>query len=76
MIQEFYNIGGEVYFINDEQKIVSGYITEIFYNARREANSDGFSSPFREAVYYVIDDQFRRNGKFVFKTKDELINSL
>ena len=76
MIQELFNINSEVYYINDEQKIANGYITEICYNARREANSDGFSPPFREAVYYVIDDQFRRNGKFVFKTKDELINSL
>ena len=76
MIQELFNINSEVYFINDEQKIASGYITEICYNAKRVANSDGFSSPFREAVYYVIDEQFRRNGKFVFKNRDELINSL
>ena len=73
---EFFGIGSEVYFINDEHKVTWGYITGISYEARREGNSDGFSAPVRETVIYIIDNKFRRNGKFVFKTREELIKSL
>lgn len=73
---ELFGIGAEVYFINDEQKVTWGYITGISYEARREGNSDRFSAPVRETTIYIIDNKFRRNGKFVFRTKGELLNSL
>ena len=76
MKREFFGINSEVYFINDEQKITWGYITGISYEAKKSGNSDGFSDPVHETVIYVIDNQFRRNGKFVFKTKGELLDSL
>ena len=73
---EFFGIGSEVYFINDEQKITCGYITEICYNAKRISSPYGHSCWIRETVSYVIDNQFQRNEKFIFKTREELIKSL
>lgn len=73
---EVYSIGSEVFFINDKQKIDSGYITEVYFEMKRSANSDGYSSPITQNTDYVIDDKFRRNAKFVFKSRKELIESL
>lgn len=76
MIREFFSIGSEVYFINDDQKIGCGYITEICYSAKKESSYDGWSNPVRETVHYVIDGKFRRKGEFVFRSRKELIDSL
>ena len=77
MKREFYGIGSEVYFINDEQKVDWGRITGIDYNVREVPNScGGFSSPYRESTFYMIDDKYRRKGEFVFKSREELIKSL
>ena len=73
---DFYSIGSEVYFINDKQKVDCGYITGIEYEAKRISNSDGYSTPILETAEYTIDGKYRRDGKFIFKTRDELINSL
>ena len=73
---EFHNIGSEVCFIDNNQKITSGYITEVDFNMKKAPNSDGYSSPITQNTVYVIDDKFRRNAKFVFKSRKELIESL
>lgn len=73
---EFHSIGSEVYFIDNNQKITSGYITEVDFNMKKAPNSDGYSSPFMQNTVYMIDDKFRRNAKFVFKSRKELIESL
>lgn len=73
---EVYNIGSEVYFIDNNQKITSGYITEVDFNMKKAPNSGGYSSPFTKNTVYMIDDKLRRNAKFVFKSRKELIESL
>ena len=73
---EVHSIGSEVYFINDKQKIESGYITEVYIEMKRTANSDGYSSPITQYISYVIDDKYRRNEKFVFDSRKDLIDSL
>ena len=73
---EFYNIGSEVCFIDNNQKIVYGYVSEIDFNMKKTPNSDGYSSPITQNTVYVIDDKFRRNAKFVFASRKELIESL
>jgi hypothetical protein len=73
---EVYSIGSEVYFIDNNQKIACGYITEVDFNMKKAPNSDGYSSPFTQNTVYVIDDKFRRNAKYVFKSRKELIESL
>ena len=73
---EVHSIGNEVYFINDKQKVDSGYVTEVYFEMKREANSDGYSSPITQNTVYVIDDKYRRNAKFVFDTRKDLIDSL
>ena len=73
---EVYSIGSEVYFIDNNQKITSGYITEIDFNMKKAPNSDGYSYPFTQDTVYMIDDKFRRNAKFVFTSRKELIESL
>lgn len=73
---EVYSIGSEVYFIDNNQKITYGYITEVDFNMKKAPNSDGYSSPFTKNTVYMIDDRFRRNAKFVFKSRKELIESL
>lgn len=76
MIREFFSIEDSVYFINDQQKIACGYISEVFYNAKEDTNSGGFPPRVNETVEYVIDGKFRRNGRFVFKSRNDLIDSL
>lgn len=73
---EVYSIGSEVFFINDKQKIDFGYITEVYFEMKRSANSDGYSSPITQNTVYVIDDKYRRNAKFVFYSRKDLIDSL
>ena len=73
---EFYSIGSEVCFIDNNQKIAYGYVSEIDFNMKKAPNSDGYSSLFTQNTVYVIDDKFRRNAKFVFKSRKELIESL
>ena len=73
---EFHNIGSEVYFIDNNQKITSGYITEVDFNMKKAPKSGGYASPFTQETVYMIDDKFRRNAKFVFKSRKELIESL
>lgn len=73
---EVYSIGSEVFFINDKQKIDSGYITEVYFEMKRSANSDGYSSCIKQEINYVIDDKHRRKAAFVFESRKELIDSL
>ena len=73
---EVHGIGSEVFFINDKQKIDFGYVTEVYFEMKRTANSDGYSSPITQNTVYVIDDKYRRNAKFVFDSRKELIDSL
>ena len=73
---EVHSIGSEVFFINDKQKIDSGYITEVYFEMKRSANSDGYSSPITQYISYVIDGRFRRKAEFVFESRKELIDSL
>ena len=73
---EVYGIGSEVYFIDNNQKITCGYITEIDFNMKKAPNSNEYSSPVTQNTVYVIDDKFRRNAKFVFKSRKELIENL
>lgn len=76
MTVEFYSIGEDVYFINDEQKVVCGHITEIEYNAKKNPNSDGYSSLLKETIVYTIDHKYRRQERFVFKSRNKLIDNL
>ena len=73
---DVHGIGREVFFINDKQKIDFGYVTEVYFEMKRTANSDGYSSPITQNTVYVIDDKYRRNAKFVFDSRKELIDSL
>ena len=73
---EVYSVGSEVYFINDKQKVDSGYVTEVYFEMKRGTNSDGYSSPITQNTFYVIDDKYRRNAKFVFDSRKDLIDSL
>lgn len=73
---EVHSIDNEVYFINDKQKVDSGYVTEVYFKMKRETNSDGYSSPITQNTVYVIDDKYRRNAKFVFDSRKDLIDSL
>lgn len=73
---EVHSIGNEVYFINDKQKVDSGYVTEVYFEMKKETNSDGYSSPITQNTVYVIDDKYRRNAKFVFDSRKDLIDSL
>lgn len=73
---DVHGIGSEVFFINDKQKIDFGYVTEVYFEMKRTANSDGYSSPITQNTVYVIDDKYRRNAKFVFDSRKELIDSL
>lgn len=59
---ETHNIGSEVYFINDKQKVDSGYVTEVYFEMKRGTNSDGYSSPITQNISYVIDGRFRRKA--------------
>lgn len=73
---EVHGIGSEVFFINDKQKIDFGRVTEVYFEMKRTANSDGYSSPITQDTVYVIDDKYRRNAKFVFDSRKDLIDSL
>ena len=73
---EVHSIGSEVFFINDKQKIDFGYVTEVYFEMKRTANSDGNSSPITQNISYVIDGRFRKKAEFVFESRKELINSL
>lgn len=73
---EVHSIGSEVFFINDKQKIDSGYITEVYFEMKKTGNSDGYSSSITQDTVYVIDDKYRRNAKFVFDSRKDLIDSL
>lgn len=73
---EVHGIGSEVFFINDKQKIDFGRVTEVYFEMKRTANSDGYSSPITQYTVYVIDDKYRRNAKFVFDSRKDLIDSL
>lgn len=73
---DVHGIGSEVFFINDKQKIDFGRVTEVYFEMKRTANSDGYSSPITQNTVYVIDDKYRRNAKFVFDSRKELIDSL
>lgn len=73
---EVHGIGSEVFFINDKQKIDFGRVTEVYFEMKRTANSDGYSSPITQNTVYVIDDKYRRNAKFVFDSRKDLIDSL
>ena len=73
---EVHGIGSEVFFINDKQKIDFGRVTEVYFEMKRTANSDGYSSPITQNTDYVIDDKYRRNEKFVFDSRKDLIDSL
>ena len=73
---EVHGIGSEVFFINDKQKIDFGRITEVYFEMRRQSNSDGYSSPITQNISYVIDGSFRRKAEFVFESRKELIDSL
>ena len=73
---EVHSIGNEVYFINDKQKVDSGYVTEVYFEMKKETNSDGYSSPITQNTVYVIDDKYRRNAKFVFDSRKDLIDNL
>ena len=73
---EIHGIGSEVFFINDKQKIALGYVTEVYFEMKRTANSDGYYSPITQNISYVIDGRFRRKAEFVFESRKELIDSL
>lgn len=73
---EVHGIGSEVFFINDKQKIDFGRVTEVYFEMKRTANSDGYLSPITQNTDYVIDDKYRRNAKFVFDSRKDLIDSL
>lgn len=73
---EVHSIGSEVFFINDKQKVDFGLVTEVYFEMRRTANSDGYSSPITQNISYVIDDKYRRKAEFVFESRQELIDSL
>ena len=73
---EVHGIGSEVFFINDKQKIDFGRVTEVYFEMRRQPNLDGYSSPITQNTVYVIDDKYRRNAKFVFDSRKDLIDSL
>ena len=73
---EVHGIGSEVFFINDKQKIDFGRVTEVYFEMRRQPNSDGYSSPIAQYISYVIDDKYRRKAEFVFESRKELIDSL
>lgn len=76
MTVEFYSIGSDVYFINDEQKVVSGYITGIEYTAKKNPNANDYSDLVKETIVYTIDYKYRRQGRFVFKSRNRLIDNL
>ena len=73
---EVHSIGSEVFFINDKKKIDFGRITEVYFEIKREPNSDGYSSPITQYISYVIDGRFRRKAELVFESRKELIDSL
>ena len=73
---EVHDIGRRVFFINDKQKIDFGRVTEVYFEMKRSANSDGYSSPVTQYISYVIDGRFRRKAEFVFESRKELIDSL
>lgn len=73
---EVHSIGSEVFFINDKQKISSGYITEVYFEMKKSTNSDGYSSPITQNISYMIDGRFRKKAEFVFESRKELIDSL
>ena len=79
---EVHGIGSEVFFINDKHKIDSGYITEVYFEMKRSANSDGYSSPITQYISYcknidvklhIVNSQIY---EIVFESRKELIDSL
>lgn len=80
VIETKFNLDDFVYFINNDYKLDCAQITAIkFYKKNDYGLNKDYDNMWFEPyspVTYTIKGMYERNENYIFKTKEELINSL